>query len=105
MAGSAADPGGLLHEKVRHRDFTVAKWYDYINEPTIADAIMDRLTAGDVHRIELKGESLRRKNKNNLTLQNLIATTSEVAHYIASQAVHYNPLQEVHSSRYWQIIL
>ena len=41
----------------------VSKWYDYINEPTIADAIMDRLTAGDVHRIELKGESLRRKKQ------------------------------------------
>lgn len=41
----------------------VSKWYDYINEPTIADAIMDRLTAGGVHRIELKGESLRRKNQ------------------------------------------
>jgi DNA replication protein DnaC len=38
----------------------VAKWYDYINEPTIADAVMDRLTA-NAHRIELKGESLRRK--------------------------------------------
>ena len=40
-----------------------AKWYDYINEPTIADAIMDRLTAGDTHRIELKGDSLRRKKQ------------------------------------------
>ncbi len=39
----------------------VAKWYDYINEPTLADAIMDRLTANAV-RIELKGESMRRKN-------------------------------------------
>ncbi len=39
----------------------VSKWYEYINEPTLADAIMDRLTA-QVHRIELKGES-RRKNK------------------------------------------
>lgn len=38
----------------------VSAWHDYINEPTIADAIMDRLTAG-AHRIELKGESLRRK--------------------------------------------
>ena len=36
-------------------------WYDYINEPTIADAIMDRL-AENAHRIELKGESLRNKN-------------------------------------------
>lgn len=38
----------------------VSAWHEYINEPTVADAIMDRLTAG-AHRIELKGESLRRK--------------------------------------------
>lgn len=38
----------------------VNKWYDYINDPTLADAIMDRLTANAI-RIELKGESLRRK--------------------------------------------
>jgi len=38
----------------------VAKWYEYINDPTLADAILDRLTANG-HRIELKGESLRRK--------------------------------------------
>lgn len=41
----------------------VNKWYEYINEPTLADAICDRLTAS-AHKIELKGESLR-KNKNN----------------------------------------
>jgi DNA replication protein DnaC len=41
----------------------VNKWYEYINKPTIADAICDRLTA-NAHKIELKGESLR-KNKNN----------------------------------------
>ena len=40
----------------------VAKWYDYIAEPTLADAIMDRLTA-NASRIELKGESMRHKNK------------------------------------------
>lgn len=38
----------------------VDKWYDYINEPTIADAILDRLTAS-AHKIELTGKSLRRK--------------------------------------------
>jgi len=38
----------------------VSKWFDYINEPTIADAILDRLTAKS-NRIELKGESMRRK--------------------------------------------
>jgi len=38
----------------------VSKWYEYINEPTLADAIMDRMTS-HVHRIELKGESRRPK--------------------------------------------
>jgi DNA replication protein DnaC len=38
----------------------VASWHQYLNEPTIADAIMDRLTARE-HRIELQGESMRRK--------------------------------------------
>ena len=38
----------------------VAKWYEYISDPTLADAILDRLTAQDI-RIELKGQSLRRK--------------------------------------------
>jgi len=40
----------------------VAKWHEYINDPTLADAILDRLTA-NAHRIELKGESLRRKKQ------------------------------------------
>ncbi len=38
----------------------VAKWHEYINEPTLADAILDRLTAR-AHRVELKGESMRAK--------------------------------------------
>jgi len=43
--------------------FPVGKWYEYINDPTLADAIMDRLAA-NASRIELKGESLRRKKSN-----------------------------------------
>lgn len=38
------------------------KWYEIIGEQTIADAIMDRITH-HAHRIDLKGESLRRKSK------------------------------------------
>jgi DNA replication protein DnaC len=38
----------------------VKLWYQYLNEPTLADAIMDRLS-GAAHKIELKGESLRKK--------------------------------------------
>jgi DNA replication protein DnaC len=38
----------------------INKWHEYIGEPTLADAIMDRLFA-NAHRFELKGESLRKK--------------------------------------------
>jgi len=38
---------------------------DYINDPTLADAILDRLSA-NANRIGLKGESLgRKKSKTN----------------------------------------
>jgi DNA replication protein DnaC len=40
----------------------VAKWHEFLNEPTLADAILDRLTA-KAHRIELKGESMRKKKQ------------------------------------------
>ena len=42
----------------------VAKWHEYLDEPTIADAILDRIIP-KAHRIELKGKS-RRKNLNQL---------------------------------------
>ena len=38
----------------------VDKWHTYIGESTVADAIMDRL-AGNAHRFDLKGDSLRKK--------------------------------------------
>lgn len=38
----------------------VANWYEIIGEDTIADAILDRLVHAS-HRIELSGESLRKK--------------------------------------------
>ena len=37
----------------------VAKWHDYIAEPTIADAILDRIVP-KAHRIKLQGDSLRK---------------------------------------------
>jgi DNA replication protein DnaC len=44
----------------------VKNWHDYIGEPTIADAILDRLLENS-HRIELKGPSLRKeKNTKNV---------------------------------------
>jgi DNA replication protein DnaC len=41
----------------------VKSWYDVIGEPTIADAILDRLVHSS-YRIELDGSSLREKYKN-----------------------------------------
>lgn len=44
----------------------IKNWHDYIGEPTIADAILDRLLENS-HRIELKGPSLRKeKNTKNV---------------------------------------
>jgi DNA replication protein DnaC len=56
----------LLEDRYGKKSFMVtsqlpvSKWHEYINDPTLADAILDRLTA-NAHRIELKGESMRRK--------------------------------------------
>ncbi|WP_256365410.1 MULTISPECIES: ATP-binding protein [unclassified Nitrobacter] len=38
----------------------VAQWHDMIGEPTIADAILDRIIH-NAHRITLEGESMRKK--------------------------------------------
>src|SRR5271154_6026311 len=40
----------------------VNKWHDIIGEKTVADAILDRIIH-TAHRMELKGESLRKKQK------------------------------------------
>ncbi|MAO15466.1 ATP-binding protein [Muricauda oceani] len=41
----------------------VSKWHDIIGERTLADAILDRLVH-TAYRIDIKGESMRRKLKN-----------------------------------------
>lgn len=40
----------------------ISAWHQYINENTVADAILDRIIHR-AHRIELKGESLRKTTK------------------------------------------
>lgn len=37
----------------------IQKWHDYIGDPTLADAILDRMVH-TAHRLELQGESLRK---------------------------------------------
>lgn len=45
--------------------FPTSLWYENLGDPTLADAILDRVIH-NAYRLELKGESLR-KTKNNLT--------------------------------------
>ena len=40
----------------------ISKWHEIIGEQTIADAILDRIVH-DAHRIEMKGDSLRKKKR------------------------------------------
>jgi DNA replication protein DnaC len=55
----------LLDDRVGSRSTLITSqmpssaWHQWLGEPTIADAIMDRLMHGS-HVIELRGESLRR---------------------------------------------
>ncbi len=42
----------------------VSMWHEVIGETTIADAVMDRIIHG-AHRIDLKGESMRKKTEAN----------------------------------------
>lgn len=40
--------------------FPIKKWHEYLGDPTIADAILDRLME-NAHRIEMEGESMRKQ--------------------------------------------
>ena len=46
----------------------VKAWHEYIGDPTLADAILDRLVHS-AYKINLKGESMRKKNSI-LTIKN-----------------------------------
>lgn len=50
------------HATIITSQLPINKWHGYIGEPTLADAIMDRLTA-HAHKIDLQGPSLRKKKK------------------------------------------
>jgi DNA replication protein DnaC len=71
FAGAPIEPGErtdlleLLDDRVGTKatlitsQLAVNKWHAWLDEPTIADAILDRIVHGS-HRIELKGPSLRK---------------------------------------------
>jgi DNA replication protein DnaC len=58
----------LLEDRYERRSIVIASqlpvssWHEFINEPTLADAIMDRLAVSSI-RFELKGDSLRKRKK------------------------------------------
>src|SRR3954462_9183885 len=54
------------HATIITSQLPVKQWYEVIGEKTVADAILDRIVH-DAHRIELKGESLRRKWNKKIT--------------------------------------
>ena len=39
----------------------ISAWHEYLNDATVADALLDRLLNG-AHRLELKGESMRKRS-------------------------------------------
>jgi len=56
----------ILEDRYQQKSTIIAsqlpfeKWYDYLGDKTLADAIMDRLATA-AHKIQLKGDSLRNK--------------------------------------------
>jgi len=56
----------ILEDRYRKKSMIIASqlsvklWYEYLQDSTLADAILDRITA-HAHRIELQGKSLRHK--------------------------------------------
>ncbi len=51
-----------IHSTAVTSQLPVAKWHEYLDDPTVADAILDRLIH-NAYRLELKGESMRKKKK------------------------------------------
>jgi DNA replication protein DnaC len=51
-------------------------WHDSIGDPTLADAILDRLIH-NAHKIELKGESMRKKKSNLIEEESFEIKTEE----------------------------
>ncbi len=66
-AAQRSDMLELLDDRYGHRSTLVTsqmpvdKWHELIGDPTLADAILDRLVH-NAYRLELKGESMRRRS-------------------------------------------
>ena len=51
-----------LHSTLITSQFPVENWHETIGDPTLADAILDRLVH-NAYKLELKGESMRKRKK------------------------------------------
>jgi len=66
----AADLLEVIEDRSQHRSTIVSsqlpitEWHAALGDPTLADAILDRLT-NNAHRIELRGDSMRRRDPQN----------------------------------------
>jgi DNA replication protein DnaC len=49
-----------LRSTILTSQLPVAQWHEQIGDPTLADSILDRLVH-NAHRLEMQGESLRKK--------------------------------------------
>ncbi len=49
-----------VHSTLLTSQLPIRAWHEYLNEPTVADALLDRLLNG-AHRLELTGDSMRQK--------------------------------------------
>ena len=65
----------------------VKHWHEHIGEPTIADAILDRLM-NHAYKIELKGDSMRRTEKIDLSWTLGLNKQLQRSHELA--AVHHH---------------
>lgn len=59
------------------RQVPVARWHELIGDPTIGDAILDRVIHR-AHRVELKGPSLRKRNA-------IVAASAESANPVSAK--------------------
>ena len=57
------DDRHALHSTIVTAQLPVKQWHEVIGDPTLADAILDRLVH-NAYTINLKGESMRKKQAN-----------------------------------------
>lgn len=53
------DQQSIIGSLILTSQYPVSKWYNLFDDPTVADAILDRIVHR-AHPIELKGESMRK---------------------------------------------